>query len=227
MSRSIARVLTKRIGAAPPSRTLSSTLYKQASIPLFSTRSQLQTITPALLNTPRINTLTQRHFSSSSNRMTLSVGSEVPNTKSLWEEKPENVVELPTSGKYILVGVPGAFTPPCSDHVPGYLSNYEAFAAKGYKDIYVVCVNDIFVVNAWKKQLSEANPDHKVHFLSDRSGDFINATGLSFDAAGLLGNVRSRRFAAIVEDGKVKDLKVEVNPPDIEGTKAENLLKGL
>jgi len=37
--------------------------------------------------------------------------------------------------------------------MPGYLDNYAQFKAKGVDDIYVVSVNDIFVVNAWKQNL--------------------------------------------------------------------------
>ena len=44
------------------------------------------------------------------------------------------------------VGVPGAFTPSCSSQVPGYLSKADEFFAKGVSAIYVVSVNDAFVL---------------------------------------------------------------------------------
>lgn len=50
------------------------------------------------------------------------------------------------SGKIVVVGVPGAFTPPCSSQVPGYIDSETAFRAKGVSQIYVVAVNDQFVV---------------------------------------------------------------------------------
>lgn len=56
---------------------------------------------------------------------------------------------------------------PCSDHVPGYVQKYDELASKGIKEIYIIAVNDIFVVNAWKKQLAEGS---KIHFLSDSTG---------------------------------------------------------
>lgn len=41
----------------------------------------------------------------------VSVGSTVPAPpKSLWEKSDGNTVSFPTSGKYIILGVPGAFT---------------------------------------------------------------------------------------------------------------------
>ena len=61
------------------------------------------------------------------------------------------------------VGVPGAFTPPCSSHVPGYVQNEDKFLAKGIKEIYVVAVNDAFCTKAWKKELGAEGS--KVHFL--------------------------------------------------------------
>jgi 2-Cys peroxiredoxin 5 len=36
--------------------------------------------------------------------------------------------------------------------MPSYIENFDKFKAKGI-DVYVVSVNDVFVVNAWKKNL--------------------------------------------------------------------------
>ena len=47
------------------------------------------------------------------------------------------------------------YSPNCNSQVPGYLEQYEAFKAKGVKDIYVVSVNDIFVMNAWKSKFAK------------------------------------------------------------------------
>lgn len=44
------------------------------------------------------------------------------------------------------VGVFGAFTPPCSSQAPGYIEKYEEFKAKGVENVYIVTVNDAFVV---------------------------------------------------------------------------------
>lgn len=46
-----------------------------------------------------------------------------------------------------------SFTPTCHSQVPGYVELYEKFKGKGVEDIYIVAVNDMFVMNAWKKQL--------------------------------------------------------------------------
>lgn len=44
------------------------------------------------------------------------------------------------------VGVPGAFTGTCSRQIPGYIEAYQQFKDKGVKDVYVVAVNDVFVL---------------------------------------------------------------------------------
>ena len=46
--------------------------------------------------------------------------------------------------------------------------------------MFVTSVNDIFVMNAWKKTL---DPDEKSHvrFLADPSGDFATKAGFLFD----------------------------------------------
>ncbi|KAA8893311.1 Redoxin [Sphaerosporella brunnea] len=157
--------------------------------------------------------------------MTIAPGSKLPAPPAtLWEGGPEKQVTFPSSGKFIIIGVPGAFTPPCSSQVPGYIANYPQFAAKGVKDIYVIAVNDVFVTKAWKESLGKDSP---VHFCADSTGEFVKSLGLEFDASGLLGNIRSKRFAAIVEDGVVKKVFVEDEPPNITVTAAEKVLEEL
>ena len=87
-------------------------------------------------------------------------------------------------------------------------------------------------MNAWRKHLIQAHsaPDVELphlHFCADRSADFVKALGLSFDASGLLGNHRARRFVLVVENGVVTSVKVEENPPDLLLTMASSVLENL
>lgn len=87
-------------------------------------------------------------------------------------------------------------------------------------------------MNAWRKHLAQqhgADPEklEHIHFCADRSGEFVKSLGLDFDATGLLGNTRSKRFALIAEDGVVKDVRVEDAPPDLTTTMADEVLKSL
>jgi peroxiredoxin len=50
--------------------------------------------------------------------------------------------------------------------VPGYVEHAEQFAAKGIEGIYVVAVNDVFVMKAWKKDL-HADNNPLFHFIAD------------------------------------------------------------
>lgn len=69
----------------------------------------------------------------------------------------------------IIVGVPGAFTPPCSSQVPGYAEQADQFSQKGVQGIYIVAVNDAFTTQAWKEKLGAKHSI--VHFLADDTGD--------------------------------------------------------
>lgn len=48
---------------------------------------------------------------------------------------------------------------------------------------------------------------------------------MNFDAGGLLGNHRSQRYAAIVENGVVKDIWVEDEAPSVNVTDAGKVLQ--
>jgi peroxiredoxin len=127
--------------------------------------------------------------------------------------------------KVVLFAVPGAFTPTCHrNHLPGFLSNADKIKAKGVDTIAVTGVNDVFVMDAWKKS---TGAEGKIEFLADGSADFAKAIGLSLDAsAGGLG-IRSKRYSMLVEDGVVKSLNIEETPGKAELSGAENLFKQL
>ncbi|KAF9909581.1 Peroxiredoxin-5, mitochondrial [Linnemannia zychae] len=127
--------------------------------------------------------------------------------------------------KAVLIGVPGAFTPGCSKtHVPGYLKHYDELKSKGVELIGCVSVNDAFVMDAWGKDL---NVGDKVTMLADPQGKFVKDLGLDFDASGALGGHRAKRFALVLENGKITKAFVEPNNTGLSVTLAENLLKEL
>jgi len=142
------------------------------------------------------------------------------------EDDPNVSISLDNlSGKNVIIGVPGAFTPPCSSHVPGYIKEYEKFKARGVQNIYVVAVNDAFVTKAWKEKLApEGTP---VRFIADDKGTFVGALGLLFDASGLLGAPRSKRFAIITDGNKITSIAVEEEAPSITVTAADSILAQL
>ena len=125
--------------------------------------------------------------------------------------------------KIILVSVPGAFTPTCSnEHLPGYIKLYDEFTKKGIDDIYFVAANDPFVMEAWINSTSE----RKVKYLADSKFELLDATGLEIDlnVAGL--GKRLSRFAIFIDNGLIKKIFDEEGG-GLEKSSAENLLKNL
>jgi 2-Cys peroxiredoxin 5 len=60
--------------------------------------------------------------------------------------------------------------------------------------------------------------------LGDPTGKFSEALDVSFDSVSIFGNQRSKRYALLVEDGKVKEAFVE---PDNTGVKGNCLVPAL
>jgi 2-Cys peroxiredoxin 5 len=140
--------------------------------------------------------------------MSIQIGDRLPSA-TLHNGSPGQKVdsaELFASGRHILFGVPGAFTPGCSrTHLPGYVSDHDAIKAKGIDSINCVSVNDAFVMSAWGEAHGASG---KVRMLADPAGDFVKAAGLDVVAAAL-GGTRSKRFAMVIADGQVTHLEVE------------------
>ena len=139
--------------------------------------------------------------------------------------KPQTTDEIFKGKKVVLFAVPGAFTPTChKNHLPGFLTNADAIKRKGIDTIAVTGVNDVFVMDAWKKNTAA---EGKIEFLADGSAAFAKAIGLSIDLGERGLGTRSQRYAMVVEDGVVKTLNIEEAPGKADVSGAENLLKGL
>ena len=157
--------------------------------------------------------------------MTIKVGDKIPSA-TLMEMQDGKPTPVPTdsffAGKKVAVfALPGAFTPTCSaKHVPGFVANYDALAAKGVKEIACISVNDAFVMGAWGK---DQKSDGKVHMLADGNGDFTRAIGLEMVGTKFGMGKRSQRYSMIVDNGVVTSLNVE-EPGAFEVSSAEYLL---
>jgi peroxiredoxin len=160
--------------------------------------------------------------------MPIKVGDHLPNAK-FRVGTPEGPAwkttdEIFKGKKVALFAVPGAFTGTCHKmHVPSILQSADAIKAKGVDTIAVTSVNDVFVMDAWKK----ATAADKIEFLADGNGEFAKAVDLSFDGSGNGLGTRSKRYSMLVEDGVVKKLNVEDVPSKAESSGAEALLKQL
>ncbi|KAK3001600.1 hypothetical protein RJ639_001505 [Escallonia herrerae] len=135
-----------------------------------------------------------------------------------------SVHSLAAGKKVILFGVPGAFTPTCSTkHVPGFIEKAEEFKSKGVDEILLISVNDPFVMKAWAKTYPETK---NVKFLADGSGKYTHALGLELDLSDKGLGTRSRRFALLIEDLKVKVANIE-SGGEFTVSSAEDILKAL
>jgi peroxiredoxin len=157
--------------------------------------------------------------------MTIQVGDRVPSTKLMrWGEKgPEPVMtdDLFKGQKVAFFGVPGAFTPKCSEaHLPGFVQHAEDLKAKGVDAIVCTAVNDIFVMDAWGKDQQVTG---KVYMVADGDAVFTKAAGLELDLTGKGLGLRNQRFSMLIEDGVVKMLNIDP-PGTYEKTSAEYML---
>jgi len=132
--------------------------------------------------------------------------------------------ELFAGKKVVLVSVPGAFTPTCSDsHLPGFVNQADALLAKGVDSIACMSVNDVFVMHAWGKDQKVAD---KVMMLADGNGEYARALDLEMDGTAFGMGTRSQRFAIIVDDGVAQHVAVEA-PGKLEVSTAESILASL
>jgi peroxiredoxin len=157
--------------------------------------------------------------------MAINVGDAVPDVtlKEMGDGGPKDVSlrELTQGKTVVLFAVPGAFTPTCSmKHLPGFVEKAGELRAKGVDEIVCVSVNDAFVMGAWGKEQGALG---KVRMLADGNGEFTRAVGLEMDGSGFGMGQRSKRYAMIIKDGKVKELLLEPGP-GLNASSAESVL---
>lgn len=58
----------------------------------------------------------------------------------------------------------------------------------------------------------------QIRFLGDPTAQFTEALDLAFDGTAIFGGPRSKRYALVIEDGKVKSLHVEPDNTGVNGT---------
>jgi len=143
--------------------------------------------------------------------MTIEVGDTIPDIQIMTAKGgiPTHVQSRGVlgSGKVVLFGVPGAFTPTCSDyHLPSYVIRHSELAAKGVDTVACISVNDPFVMDAWGES---QNVGDSVLMLADGNGEFTAAIGLEMDGSGIGLGSRSQRYALVLKDGVVTVLHVE------------------
>lgn len=159
-------------------------------------------------------------------RMTIQIGQALPDLDIAVIDDETNIQRINTASLFtdrnvVLFGVPGAFTPTCSErHLPGYVKRFDAFKARGV-EVYCMAVNDAYVMKAWG--VSQHVPPG-LKLLADGNGALTQSLGLEMDGSAYGMGMRSRRFALYAENGIVKSLHIE-SPGELRVTTAEAMLE--
>ena len=146
--------------------------------------------------------------------MTVAVGDKLPDVelRTMGAEGPQPVRtgELLGRGRVVLFAVPGAFTPGCSRvHLPGFVQQASELKNQGVDTIACLAVNDAWVMDAWGQAQGVGD---SIVMLADGNAEFTRAMGLEAELSGAGLGVRSKRYAAIIEDGTITSLEVESKP---------------
>jgi len=170
--------------------------------------------------------LTRNFVQSTTSKAPIKPGDKLP-TVPVFENSPANQVNLAElfAGvkKGVIFAVPGAFTPGCSKtHLPGYVENAAALKAKGVDLIACVAVNDPFVMDAWGQAHKASG---KIRMFADPAGSFTKAVDMELDLSKALGNVRSKRYSLVIENGVVKKVNVEPDGTGLTCSVAPEILK--
>ena len=136
-------------------------------------------------------------------------------TTGLFILKDKNIVPYKIQEKkVILCGVPGAFTPGCTNrHLPGFVDNLGKLKEKGIEKVVFMAVNDAFVMDEWNKLYG----DKQIDAVSDPIAEFTTRMNEKVDWGKQFG-VRCNRFAYLIEDGQIVK---KFDDPFIEGVMKE------
>jgi len=155
----------------------------------------------------------------------LTIGSQIPQLMIqvvISNEKKEISTNELFSGKIILFGLPGAFTPTCSQvQLPSFAEKEEALRSEGYEKIICMSVNDAYVMQAWKEQVA---PRASIIMLADGSATLTKALGLELDLTEKHMGLRCTRFLLVIENSIVSKINIETNPGTCSVSHANSLL---
>ncbi len=125
--------------------------------------------------------------------------------------------------KVLLIGVPGAFTPTCTEeHLPGYVKLKQSFFDKGIEKLIFISVNDPFVIKKWL----DFNDANGIEFISDYDHNFLTKSGFKIDLSQIGLGMRLSRFAILLNDGVITKIFDE-DGAGLSQSSAESVLENL
>ena len=143
--------------------------------------------------------------------MTITIGHRVPPAR-LAEIRGGEISEIGTEDLFsgrraVMIGVPGAFTPVCTDkHLPDFVAGADRLKRAGFDLIVCLAANDPWTVGSWAAQV---DPQRKIRFLSDGNLEFSRGMGLTDVRRDLYLGERTSRFLMTLKCAIVERLAVE------------------
>jgi len=147
-------------------------------------------------------------------------GKPVPNVtfkkrvrdESIGGDNPFKWVDVETKdiflgNRVVVFALPGAYTPTCSTYqVPGFVAQHDVIKSRMIDEIYVLSVNDTFVMRKW---MLEQDCAGKIDFIPDGNAEFTKEMGMAVDMSVVGFGTRSRRYAMVVDNGVIEKMFVE------------------
>lgn len=103
--------------------------------------------------------------------------------------------------RVLVFSLPGAFTPTCSNkQIPEFEKNYVKIKQLGIDEIYVISVNDAFVMRKW---MIDQNA-RMIKYIPDGNGQFTRRMGMLINKEHLGFGYRSWRYAMVVNNMEIE-----------------------
>ena len=160
----------------------------------------------------------------------LDIGRKLPNSSVLLvtESRTETIdlMDKLVGRSIAIFGMPGAFTETCTElHVPNILKYKQKLLDLGVEEIFVIVVNDTFVVKRWGYSFDAFNQG--ITLIADSSSEFSKAVGLNFSVPSIGFYDRSLRYAMMSRDGVVEKFLIEKSEDEITTSGADALIEAI
>jgi glutaredoxin/glutathione-dependent peroxiredoxin len=135
---------------------------------------------------------------------------------------PIRACDLLGRGHVLAVGVPGAFTPVCSEqHLPNLVSNADKLRRSGFDHLVCVVAGDPFVTQAWSRVV---DPSGRIRFVSDGNLNLARALGLNIREHKLFLGERSERYMLSIRNNTIETVRVEQQIVDYSCTRTDEFV---
>tara|TARA_Y100000590_G_C15446352_1_gene910906 strand:- start:87 stop:554 length:468 start_codon:yes stop_codon:yes gene_type:complete len=136
----------------------------------------------------------------------------------------KNIQDELKNKRSIVFGVPGAFTPTCSEkHLPGFIDLYDSIRNKNIEEIYCFSVNDPYVLKSW---LFSYTSNKLIKGIADGNAEISKILNLISDKSNNFMGLRCKRFAMLIDNNQIIwNLVEESNQFKVSA--AENVLSNL